>query len=86
MANRPKKKFFYHIDEVCDRLGLSLLDMSVLVTSAPSSQPRADQAYSSQAPEGGPRRCAYDGSAATGGWPVISSGIAASPLPSFAWP
>jgi hypothetical protein len=32
MANRPKKKFFYHIDEVCDRLGLSLLDMSVLVS------------------------------------------------------
>lgn len=32
MANRPKKKFFYHIDEVCERLGLSLLDMSVLVS------------------------------------------------------
>lgn len=32
MANRRKRKFFYHIDEVCDRLGLSLLDMSVLVS------------------------------------------------------
>lgn len=32
MANPPKKKVFYQIDEVCDRLGLSLLDMSVLVS------------------------------------------------------
>lgn len=32
MANPPKKKVFYQIDEVCERLGLSLLDMSVLVS------------------------------------------------------
>lgn len=32
MANPPKKKVFYQIDEACDRLGLSLLDMSVLVS------------------------------------------------------
>jgi hypothetical protein len=33
MANVPKKKkVFYQIDEVCERLGLSLLDMSVLVS------------------------------------------------------
>ena len=32
MANPPKKKVFYQIDEVCQRLGLSLLDMSVLVS------------------------------------------------------
>lgn len=31
MANTTKKKVFYQIDEACDRLGLSLLDMSVLV-------------------------------------------------------
>ncbi|GIX11559.1 hypothetical protein FK498_00880 [Elioraea sp. Yellowstone] len=32
MANAPKKKVFYQIDEVCERLGLSLLDMSVLAS------------------------------------------------------
>jgi hypothetical protein len=33
MANVPKKKkVFYQIDDVCERLGLSLLDMSVLVS------------------------------------------------------
>ena len=32
MANPPKKKVFYQIDEVCERLGLSLLDISVLVS------------------------------------------------------
>ena len=32
MANPPKKKVFYQIEEVCERLGLSLLDMSVLVS------------------------------------------------------
>lgn len=32
MAIAPKKKVFYQIDEVCERLGLSLLDMSVLVS------------------------------------------------------
>jgi hypothetical protein len=32
MANAPKKKVFYQIDEVCERLGLSLLDVSVLVS------------------------------------------------------
>ena len=32
MPNTPKKKVFYQIDEVCERLGLSLLDMSVLVS------------------------------------------------------
>ena len=32
MANQPKKKVFYQIDEVCERLGLSLLDISVLVS------------------------------------------------------
>ncbi len=32
MANPPKKKVFYQIDEVSERLGLSLLDMSVLVS------------------------------------------------------
>jgi hypothetical protein len=32
MANAIKKKVFYHVDEVCGRLGLSLLDMSVLVS------------------------------------------------------
>lgn len=32
MANPPKKKVFYQVDEVCERLGLSLLDMSVLVS------------------------------------------------------
>ena len=32
MANPPKKKVFYQIDEVCERLGLSLLDMAVLVS------------------------------------------------------
>lgn len=31
MASRLKKKFFYQIDEACDRLELSLLDMAVLV-------------------------------------------------------
>ena len=30
--NAPKRKVFYQIDDVCDRLGLSLLDMSVLVS------------------------------------------------------
>lgn len=30
MAKLPKKKVFYQIDEVCERLGLSLLDMAVL--------------------------------------------------------
>ncbi len=32
MANPPKKKVFYQIEEVCERLGLSLLDMAVLVS------------------------------------------------------
>jgi hypothetical protein len=32
MANANKKKVFYHMDEICERLGLSLLDMSVLVS------------------------------------------------------
>ena len=32
MATRSKKKVFYQIDEVCERLVLSLLDMSVLVS------------------------------------------------------
>ena len=32
MATAPKKKVFYQIDEVCERLGLSLLDMAVLVS------------------------------------------------------
>jgi len=32
MANPPRKKVFYQIDEVCERLGLSQLDMSVLVS------------------------------------------------------
>ncbi len=32
MGKALKKKVFYHIDEVCERLGLSLLDMSVLVS------------------------------------------------------
>jgi hypothetical protein len=32
MPNTQKKKLFYPIDEVCDRLGLSLLDMAVLVS------------------------------------------------------
>ena len=32
MPNTQKKKPFYPIDEVCDRLGLSLLDMAVLVS------------------------------------------------------
>lgn len=30
MAKPPKKKVFYQIDEVCERLGLTLLDMAVL--------------------------------------------------------
>lgn len=30
MANTAKKKVFYQIDEVCSRLGLSMLDMAVL--------------------------------------------------------
>jgi len=30
MAKAPKKKVFYQIDEVCERLGLTLLDMAVL--------------------------------------------------------
>jgi len=30
MAKPPKKKVFYQIEEVCERLGLSLLDMAVL--------------------------------------------------------
>jgi hypothetical protein len=32
MANALKKKLFYQIDEVCERLGLSLLDITVLVS------------------------------------------------------
>lgn len=32
MGKAMKKKVFYHIDEVCERLGLSLLDMTVLVS------------------------------------------------------
>ena len=32
LGKAMKKKVFYHIDEVCERLGLSLLDMSVLVS------------------------------------------------------
>lgn len=32
MGNAPKKKVFYHIDGVCERLGLSELDISVLAS------------------------------------------------------